>query len=242
MRILLLSDIHSNLAAFEAVLADAGTFDKIWCLGDLVGYGPQPNECIDRLMDLPNICVAGNHDWAAIGQLDVSMFNPDAMRACLWTREQLTPHHVDVLRSLPDMLVDGEFTIVHGSPSDPIWEYVSAEKYADANWSSFDTVYCLVGHTHVPVVFQYAGIDKRCREMFLPWHEAVPLGRQRLFLNPGGVGQPRNNDPRACYAILDLAAYTVEQRRVAYPVADTQRLMLAAGLPARLVTRLSLGW
>jgi len=242
MRLLVLSDIHSNLAAFEAVLAHAGQFDKIWCLGDLVGYGPQPNECIERLKALPHICVAGNHDWAAINRLDVSAFNPDALRACLWTREQLIPSNWEFIESLPERLVEDSFSIVHGSPRHPIWEYITHPFVAAANFAHFDTTYCLFGHTHVPVIYAFTGSPRTCDALTLPLDKPRPIGEGRLLINPGGVGQPRDGDPRASYVILDMEKNTIEYRRVAYPVEETQRLMFSAGLPPRLAMRLSLGW
>ena len=242
MRYLVLSDIHSNLAAFEAVLADAGQFDKIWCLGDVIGYGPQPNECIERLQSLPHICVAGNHDWAAINKLDVSAFNPDALRACLWTREQLTPSNWEFVEDLPETLVEDSFTIVHGSPRYPIWEYITRPAVAMANFAYFDTAYCLFGHTHIPVVYAFDGLHNTCDAFMMPEYDPVPLEMERLLINPGGVGQPRDGDPRASYVILDMEENTIEYRRVEYPIEETQQLMFSLGLPPRLALRLSIGW
>lgn len=244
VRYLMLSDIHSNLAAFEAVLADAGQFDAIWCLGDVIGYGPQPNECIERMKGFPHICVAGNHDWAAINKLDISTFNADARKACLWTRDQLTTDNWEYIESLPEKLVEASFTIVHGSPRHPVWEYITHPSVATANLSNFDTPYCLFGHTHIPVVFacSSAGSRKKCDAFTMPLNDPVPLGKQRWLINPGGVGQPRDGDPRASYIILDTEANTIEHHRVGYPIEETQRLMIACHLPERLATRLTFGW
>jgi predicted phosphodiesterase len=242
MRYLVLSDIHSNLAAFEGVLADAGEFDKVWCLGDVIGYGPQPNECIELLKSLPHICVAGNHDWAAINRLDVSAFNPDALRACLWTRKQLTPSNWDLIEDLPETLVEDGFTIVHGSPRYPIWEYITRPAVAMANFEHFDTPYCLFGHTHIPVVYAFNGLQNTCDAFRVAENDPVPLDVERLLINPGGVGQPRDGDPRASYVILDTEENTVEYRRVEYPIEETQQLMSSLGLPPRLADRLSIGW
>ncbi len=241
MRFLVLSDIHSNLPAFEAVLADAGEFDEVWCLGDVVGYGPQPNECIDRLESLPHICVAGNHDWAAIDQLDISSFNPYAMRACLWTREQLSPENWEYLEDLPEVLVEEPFTIVHGSPRHPIWEYIVHPSIAVANFAHFDTPYAFFGHTHIPVVYGLDPLEQTCATFTMPEGDPVFLDIDRLLINPGGVGQPRDGDPRASYVILDTEQNSIEYRRVEYPIAETQELMRAVGLPEPLVTRLSHG-
>lgn len=242
VRYLLVSDIHSNLAAFDAVLASAGPFDSIWCMGDVIGYGPQPNECIERLCSFPHLCVAGNHDWAAVGKLDVSAFNHDALQACLWTREQLSPDNRKFIGQLPERIVDGDFTIVHGSPRHPVWEYITHSSVAAMSFACFDTLYCLFGHTHVPVVYRDIGSMHRSESLQPPLSEAIHLTSDRLLINPGGVGQPRDADPRASYAILDLDRNVVEYQRVAYPIEETQRLMLDRGLPPRLANRLTVGW
>jgi predicted phosphodiesterase len=239
---LVLSDIHSNLAAFEAVLADAGEYDQIWCLGDVIGYGPQPNECIELLKSLPHICVAGNHDWAAIDRLDVSAFNPYALRACLWTRGQLAADSWEFIENLPERLVDGDFTIVHGSPRHPVWEYITDSRIATINLAHFDTNYCLFGHTHRPVLYVDDVTTGRCDSHLMPLRDPVPLPEQRLLLNPGGVGQPRDSDPRASYALLDLQDNTIELRRVPYAITETQELMVSLGLPLQLAKRLEVGW
>ncbi|MBM3176160.1 MAG: metallophosphoesterase, partial [Chloroflexi bacterium] len=145
MKIAILGDIHSNLAAFEAVLDDLkkrGRFDKIWCLGDVVGYGPDPHECIELLRQYDHLCVAGNHDWAAIGKLDTLDFNPVAARACHWTAEQLSPEDIEYLQELPLNLCQDNFTLVHGSPREPIWEYLLSAEAARDNFSCFQTDFC----------------------------------------------------------------------------------------------------
>jgi len=240
MKTLVISDIHANLSALDAVLNDAGEFDAVWCLGDVVGYGPDPNECIERLQELPHRCLAGNHDWAVLGRLALEDFNADAQRACLWTREQLTPASLRYLESLEERIVEGDFTLVHGSPRHPIWEYIIYLSNARANFAHFDTPYCFIGHTHVPVIFRDRGseVDIRPIELGVP----LALGQERLIINPGSVGQPRDGDFRASYVILDVEAGTIEYRRVPYPVEETQRKMAQAGLPPRLIIRLSYGW
>jgi predicted phosphodiesterase len=242
MRCLILSDIHGNLQAFEAVLADAGEFDMVWCLGDVIGYGPQPNQCIEKLKGFSCICVAGNHDLAAINKLDISAFNPDALRACLWTREQLTLANWAFVESLPERLFRDDFTLVHGSPRHPIWEYVSHEVVAAASFPHFDTTYCLVGHTHVPIIYRYAGSSVNCDAYAWPLNEPMALTEDRLLINPGAVGQPRDGDPRASYVVLDDEKNVIEYRRVEYDVEATQHLMSSLGLPGRLAARLSVGW
>ena len=153
MRSLILADIHANLEAFQAVLYDAnsrGPIDQLWCLGDIVGYGPNPGEVIDLLREHDHLSIAGNHDWAAIGKIDTSEFNPYARSAALWTQAQLTKEHVDYLSRLPLTLVTGIFTLAHGTPRDPIWEYLVTETAALASLEHLQTNHCLVGHSHIP--------------------------------------------------------------------------------------------
>ncbi len=243
MRILIVSDIHANLAAFEAVLADAGAVDAVLCLGDIVGYGPDPNECVARLRALnPIVSLSGNHDWATLGKLDVEDFNGDAQKAIRWTQTVLTPDHRAYLAGLPPDGRLGDFTLAHASPRYPVWEYILDTVTAAENFEHFSTPYCLVGHTHAASIFQQIGSNGSC-DLLLPEY-GVPwgLGKQRLILNPGSVGQPRDADPRAAYAILDDEARTWEARRVAYPIEQTQARMREAGLPHRLIARLSYGW
>ncbi len=244
MRCLLLSDIHSNLEAFEAVLADAGPVDETWCLGDVVGYGPDPNACVEKLRSLPHLCIAGNHDWATLGKLDLREFNLDAREANLWNRKQLTPDNLAYLEALPEVLVREPFTLVHGSPRRPIWEYIVYTATAQANFYYFDTPFCLVGHTHTPVIFRLT--DKKGREgcdtLPLPVNGPLSLGPERLIINPGSVGQPRDGNPQASYAILDTETLVLEFRRVPYPVEKTQAKMIEYDLPLRLAVRLGYGW
>lgn len=253
MRYLIISDVHSNLAAFEAVLADVGSFDKVWCLGDMVGYGPDPNECVERLRDLPHVCVVGNHDWAALGEMDTEDFNPDAKQACLWTSEQLSPSNLEYLKALPKSLVEEDFTLVHGSPRHPIWEYVLYPAIAKANLEYFNTRFCFVGHTHVPVIYRShvsgqhpENPDEACDTLVPSLNDPLVLGEQRMIINPGSVGQPRDGDPRASYAILDFdrkrSDLTLEYRRIPYPIETTQARMMENGLPLRLIIRLAYGW
>ena len=191
MRCAIISDVHGNLDALEAVLSDAADVDQVWCLGDVVGYGPQPNECVALLRAREALCVAGNHDWAAIGKMDTSEFNPEATEAALWTGAQLTAEHRDYLGALPEQLQAGaldEFTLVHGSPREPIWEYLTHVSVARLNFDYFQTPYCLVGHTHVPLIFQRPLPSERSpsyRTLVPVEGTAIPLQEQRLIVNPG---------------------------------------------------------
>lgn len=244
MRYLILSDIHANLTAFEAVLRDAAPFDQIWCIGDIVGYGPNPNECIELLREYDHICVAGNHDWASLGRLDPEDFNPDARQAALWTQRQLTPANMDYLARLPVRIERDGLTLVHGSPRQPIWEYILYSGMAAANFPLFETPYCFVGHTHTPIIYQEvrAGDIISAIPLEAPYDEPFPLGEDRLIINPGSVGQPRDGDPRASYVLLDLERKEILYRRVPYEVSRTQAQMRELGLPARLIARLAFGW
>lgn len=238
MRYAILADIHANLEALEAVLADGeerGGFDQIWCLGDIVGYGPDPGPCIERLRGYPHRAVAGNHDWAAIGRLELSGFNPDAAAAALWTAERLSAEEAGYLDSLPLQSGKEDFTLVHGSPRSPIWEYLASPGVAQACFPLFSTPFCLVGHTHIPALF-------RERQGMAPLPPLLSLSGERLILNPGGVGQPRDGDPRAAYALYDDQARGVYHFRVSYDIATTQGKMVERGLPPTLAARLSLGW
>ena len=244
MRYLVISDIHANLAALASVLADAGSFDAVWCLGDLVGYGPNPNECIERLHELPNFSLAGNHDWAALGKLDLTSFNNDARIASVWTQGELTPFSRSHLERLPTHGVQGGmFSLAHASPRQPVWEYVLDPLIAQRNFAYFETPFCLVGHTHIPIIFHQSSDNLNgCSILSPPYDGPVQLSTdERMIINPGSVGQPRDGNPHASYAILDTDAMTWEQRRVAYPIIITQERMRARELPNRLIERLQYG-
>ena len=245
MRVLVISDIHANLTALDAVLADAAgqSYEAVWCLGDLVGYGPQPNACIERVRSLHGlVCLVGNHDKAVLGELDINAFNHDARAAIQWTQAELSAANQEYLRSLQPQDEIGDFTVVHASPRQPIWEYILNRYIARDNFAYFDTPYCLVGHTHVPVVFHEPGLNGECGESLPDCGEVWPLDGQRLIINPGSVGQPRDSNPDASYAFLDTEARTWEYRRVPYDVALTQQQMRAAGFPERLIVRIAYGW
>ena len=243
MRYAIIADIHSNLAAFRAVLDDIerrGGVEEVWCLGDIVGYGPDPHRCIEILRQHNHVCVAGNHDWAAIGKIDTSDFNPDAADACHWTAQQLAPEDVDYLQNLPLVIQKDDFTLVHGSPREPIWEYLLSTSNARENFDFFQTRYCLVGHSHVPLLFRY-GESGDCTFSQPSTDIGIALGGVRLIINPGGVGQPRDGDPRASYAIYESEARIVRLYRVPYDIEATQARMLEHRLPIRLISRLSYG-
>ena len=242
MRYAIIADIHANLAAFLAVLDDIerrGGVGEVWCLGDTVGYGPDPHQCLELLRQRDHVCVAGNHDWAAIGKIDTSYFNPDAAAACHWTAQQLSQEDIQYIQSLPLVVEKGDFTLVHGSPREPIWEYILSTSIAVENFAFFQSQFCLVGHSHVPAVFKYDE-DSCSFSKFSP-DIGLVLGNSRLIVNPGGVGQPRDGDPRASYAIYESETRVVRLYRIPYDIGATQNKMMKEGLPVRLVTRLSYG-
>jgi len=243
MRFAVLSDIHANLPALEAVAADLPPVDQVWVLGDTVGYGPQPNEVIATLQAMGARSVLGNHDGAAIGEVDPAYFNPDARAAIEWTAGVLDPNARAYIATLPELRIDGDVTAVHGSPRDPIWEYISGPVVAAENFEAYETRLCLFGHTHLPVAFR--AVDGEIDGTIGLPGTSARLGPERAMLNPGSVGQPRDGLRDAAYAVLDLDpgsdTNTFEFRRVRYDIDRTQRLMREVGLPARLVERLSYG-
>jgi predicted phosphodiesterase len=239
MRIAVLSDIHANLAALEAVRADLPPVDEIWVLGDIVGYGPQPNEVIRVLQELGARSVLGNHDAAAIGSITAEDFNTDARAAIEWTATQLDANARTYLATLPETRVSGDLTAVHGSPRDPIWEYITSPAVAAANVGSFETWLCAFGHTHLPIIFR--ADDTRVEMLPAIPGDPIRLDARRALLNPGSVGQPRDGIPASAYLVLDDRAATAEFHRVAYDIARTQALMRDLGLPSRLSERLTWG-
>jgi predicted phosphodiesterase len=243
MRILIISDIHANLAAFESVLTDAeGEWDYVWCLGDVVGYGPDPNECCELLKTLPHLCLAGNHDWAALNRLDIRTFNADARKVVLWTQETLKPENIAYLDALPTTFVLGQYTLAHGSPREPVWEYILDPIIAALNFPHFETPYCFVGHTHTPVIYKQLSERGDTDAQQPVYRQPAPLNGHRLIINPGSVGQPRDANPDASYAILEVEKHILEYRRVPYPIHLTQERMRRAEMPERLIARLEHGW
>ena len=215
MRIAILADIHSKLEAFSAVPVDAReheAVDEIWCLGDTVGCGPDPNACLDKLLSMNHVLVARNHDVAAVGKISLADFNPYAAEACRWTTAQLSHEHLGHLANLLLWVERTPFTLVHGSPRDPIWEYVLSIDVAQACFDHFTTPYCLVGHSHIPFICLQG---QRVAEFAdAPLGSPVPLGHERLIVNPGSVGQPRDGDPRAICAIYLTEENGMEFHRV----------------------------
>jgi diadenosine tetraphosphatase ApaH/serine/threonine PP2A family protein phosphatase len=242
MHILIISDIHANLTALETVIDQAGSFDAAWCLGDLVGYGPDPNECISRVRELPDLqCIIGNHDLAALQQLPSETFNPEARTAILWTQKSLSESSKTFLESLPEKLNLDSVTLAHGSPRHPILEYLLDPNTATLNFDFFETSFCFVGHTHLPVIYELKD-SSQSATLNIPVPNTTITLSERAIINPGSVGQPRDRDPRAAFAIYDTQDNTWEYRRVDYDVRAVQERMIRANLPERHIQRIAAGW
>jgi diadenosine tetraphosphatase ApaH/serine/threonine PP2A family protein phosphatase len=243
MRVLVVSDIHANYTALKAVLTDAGQVDETWCLGDLVGYGPDPNAVVEEMRDAVNLtCMLGNHDVAVIGRMPFETFNGDARRALIYHEKVLTASNMDFMRSLSSTAkVCGEATLAHGSPREPLWEYILNGLSARVNFDHFSTPWCFVGHSHIQCLFAMDVKTERVTlEQSIP-NKTVTLS-PRLILNPGSVGQPRDRDPRAAYAIYETESRTWTPRRVEYNIAEVQERIRSSGLPEKHAVRLADGW
>jgi diadenosine tetraphosphatase ApaH/serine/threonine PP2A family protein phosphatase len=239
MRIAVLSDIHANLPALDAVLAAAGDVDAVWHLGDVVGYGPDPDGVVARLREVGAIGVRGNHDAAACGGSEIEWFNPEARRAMEWTRGAINADTLDWLRELPERRTLEGCELVHGSPREPLWEYVTSVPVARANLAILSSPIGLHGHTHLPIAFLQE--DGRVEVVGPGRGSELELRQRRALLNPGSVGQPRDGDPDASFMLLDPAAGTASWHRVPYDIDAVRQAMQAAGLPASLSARLSVG-
>ncbi|MCL2679496.1 MAG: metallophosphatase family protein [Dehalococcoidia bacterium] len=242
MRSAILADIHSNAAALTAVLDDIdhrGGVDELWLLGDITGYGPDPHRCIEILRRYKCFGVAGNHDLAVLEKVSLTPFDPDAAAAARWTTRQLSVDDAIWLSRLPERLEREGFTLVHGAPRRPIWEHLGSLSGARENFSAFSTTYCLIGHTHIPTGFKKErdGVSA----VLMSESVGLVLGRERMILNPGSVGQPRDGDPRASYAVYNSDAGIFRLHRIPYDIDAVRERMWSAGLPIRLSARLERG-
>jgi diadenosine tetraphosphatase ApaH/serine/threonine PP2A family protein phosphatase len=251
MRIAALSDVHANLEALDVVLAHvaASAVDAVVCLGDFVGYGPDPNACVERLQAAQRASVAGNHDLAALGARGIEHFNLYAQEAIVWTQRALHDDARAFLTALPSRAELDGLLLVHGSPREPIDEYITTTRVARASFAVDAFRVALVGHTHQPAVFEESNNRVRARGLLAEIPVALSAG-SRYIVNVGSVGQPRDGDPRAAYALVDTApaggapaagGATVTLHRLAYPIEETQRKMESAGLPVPLIERLASG-
>jgi len=240
MRLAVISDIHANYHALEAVLAeiDAAGVDAVWCLGDTVGYGPLPNECCETVQQRADLCLVGNHDLVVLGELVVSDFNDEAAAAAIWTAEVLTAEARAFLSGLRPLAARDGVELFHASARDPVWEYVLSEDAAHATFELTQAPVVLVGHSHVALALAYDG-GKVAGGLAPAGTEAELKGR--WLLNPGSVGQPRDGDPRAAWLLLDLERRFAAFHRVVYPIDRTQGEMRERGLPRALGARLERG-
>jgi len=244
VRIAVISDVHANLYALESVLGeiDRNPPDEIWCLGDTVGYGPRPNDCCALVRERCSLALVGNHDLVALGSSAVGLedFNPEAGTASLWTSRELSPEAREFLSTLEPKAARNGFELFHGSPRDPVWEYVLDERAAADSFELTEAPVVLVGHSHVALAI--LSTDGEVEGRPAPGGHEVDLGGAgRRLLNPGSVGQPRDGDPRAAWLDLDLAAGRARFHRIAYPVARTQAEIRERGLPDSLAERLAHG-
>lgn len=245
MRIAVLSDIHSNRPALEAVLdsVDAASPDEIWCLGDMVGYGAEPDWCTETIAARADACLAGNHDLAVLDEIDVASFSETAAAAVAWTRERASEETLARLSGLPPQDSREGIGLFHASPRDPVWEYVLSLEQAEAGLDAQSERIGLIGHSHVALFFTRPEADRAAEAHGAQMGEGalLDLGDGTWLLNPGSVGQPRDADPRAAWLELDTDEWTARYHRVSYDVAAAARAVLAAGLPASLAQRLGAG-
>jgi diadenosine tetraphosphatase ApaH/serine/threonine PP2A family protein phosphatase len=241
LKIALLSDVHGNLPAFEAVVADIGGADveQTWCLGDLVGYGAQPDECVALAADTCDVCLIGNHDLVVIDKLDISDFSADAAAAARWTREHIAADTVEYLAGLEPKDESRDVALYHASPRDPIWEYVLSTLLAEACIEEMEARVGAVGHSHVALWFHRDNGETSGDPAGAGTE--LEIGEGDWLINPGGVGQPRDGDPRAAWLLLDTDLWTASWRRVEYPIDEAARAIQDAGLPRALSDRLYYG-
>jgi predicted phosphodiesterase len=242
MQLALISDIHGNRPALEAVLDDIARTDaaETWCLGDLVGYGAEPDACVEIVRDAATICLAGNHDLAVTGALSLSEFSRGAEIAARWTREVMEPENVDWLRRLLPQDLERSIGLYHASPRDPIWEYVLSALLAELCLDAQTHRICAVGHSHVALSFVRREGELATGEPRRGGDE-LDLSQGEWLINPGSVGQPRDGDPRAAWLLLDLDRRSATWRRVDYDIGKAQAAIRAARLPDSLADRLSYG-
>jgi diadenosine tetraphosphatase ApaH/serine/threonine PP2A family protein phosphatase len=238
-RVAVLSDVHANLPALNAVLEDierAGV-DARWCLGDLVGYGAQPDQCVAVAREACDLCLIGNHDLVVVGKLDIEEFSMNAAIAATWTRENIARESLDYLSTLSPSDESNPVGLYHASPRDPVWEYVLSTLQASACMDTMGPRIGAVGHSHVALHFSRGDNGSAAGEQ-APAGTTVDLSSGDWILNPGGVGQPRDGDPRAAWLLLDLGELTATWHRVEYPIEEAARAIQQAGLPAALSDRL----
>ncbi|MEO0108904.1 MAG: metallophosphoesterase family protein [candidate division WOR-3 bacterium] len=243
LRLGILSDIHANLEALDAALAfcQEQEVSEYLCLGDIVGYGADPDLCVERIRGLRCRAVAGNHDYAVVNRTSVKTFNEPARQAIYWTRERITAETREFLESLELVEAYRSFLLVHASPSGPgNWDYVLSLADAELEFSAFSEPACLVGHTHVPLAVRRHDYRSRAQRIVEPEFEIA--ANARYLINCGSVGQPRDGDPRLCVVLFDTRTNLMSFHRLSYDVGTAQRKIISAGLPVILAQRLSQGY
>ncbi|HEX2708170.1 MAG TPA: metallophosphoesterase family protein [Solirubrobacterales bacterium] len=246
MRVAVLSDVHSNLPALETVLeaVEAAGVDQLWCLGDLVGYGADPDACTALIREHCDVCLAGNHDLAVLGELDISAFSDTAKAAAEWTRERASEETIGFLRGLKPETIYHGFGLFHASPRDPIWEYVLSIDQAEAGLDASEQRIALIGHSHISLFFTRP--EGGPRPGYAHGAQAgdgalLDIDDGGWLINPGSVGQPRDGDARAAWLELDAEEWTARFHRVPYDIAAAAEAIVAAGLPSSLAERLRVG-
>jgi predicted phosphodiesterase len=245
LRVAVLSDVHSNLPALESVLAaveEAGA-EELWCLGDVVGYGAQPDACAELIRERCDVCLVGNHDLAVLGGIDIASFSDNAAAAVAWTREHAAAATIEYLGELEPVGERAGLGLFHASPRDPVWEYVLSVEQAEAGLDAQAQRVGLIGHSHVSLFFTRPDASKPGRAHGAQAGDGavLDLGQGGWLVNPGSVGQPRDGDPRAAWLELDTEELTARYRRVPYDVESAATTILAAGLPRSLADRLQVG-
>jgi predicted phosphodiesterase len=242
LRIALLSDVHGNLPAFRAVLDDLDSVgaDQVWCLGDLVGYGAQPDGCVALARERCDLCLAGNHDLVVTGAIDIADFSASAAAAAVWTREHISDESLTFLKGLASSEPDHEIGLYHASPRDPVWEYVLSTWQAGECMDAMESRIGAIGHSHVALFF-FRNEGKPVGGAPAPADTERDLSEGKWLLNPGGVGQPRDGDSRAAWLMVDTDMWTASWRRVEYPIDEAAEAIEAAGLPTVLADRLYAG-
>ena len=244
MNVAVISDIHANRHALEAVLGDIDQtgVDEIWFLGDAVGYGAFPGECVMTLKDRCSVFLLGNHDLAALREIDISTFSPSAAAAARWTRDQMDPEAFEILRGLEGTSAQREeIGMFHASPRDPIWEYVVDSDLAEDNLDFQKERIALIGHSHIALYFTRVDEMSRVSSVLAPQGTELTMTSGKWLLNPGSVGQPRDGDPRAAWAELDTESFRIRFHRVEYPIEEAAEAIREAGLPVHLGDRLFKG-
>ncbi|HWF53818.1 MAG TPA: metallophosphoesterase family protein [Solirubrobacteraceae bacterium] len=242
MRVAIVSDIHGNRHAFEAVLdaIEASECEEMWCLGDLVGYGAEPDECVELASRHAAICLAGNHDMGVRGDLPLEQFSRGAALAAQWTQETITPQTLEYLNGLEPVMLEEQIGMFHASPRDPVWEYVLSALQAELCLDAQTHRVCLIGHSHVALSFGRLPGEAASGQTRTDGEE-LELKQGEWLVNPGSVGQPRDGDPRAAWVELDLDAQTAVYRRIDYDIEGAAAAIRAARLPDSLAERLSYG-